>query len=122
MGAMTWEVFKPRMHRNPRDTYPFVTIDAGEKNPRINFSLPCAKWLKSKNATRLEYLWDSERRRIAFRPTTEGGYALSIRKSQASVSGKSFLRHIGNPPPGRYPAILGDEMIEVDITSPRNCP
>lgn len=110
-----FELFIGRRHRHPRETKPFISIYKGI-SPRISFSLPCMLWFSQRNTKKVEYLWDAEAKKIAFRPS-EGGYRLHIGKTQAYVSARLFLEHIGNPNPGRYDSILDDDndMIIVQI-------
>jgi hypothetical protein len=108
---MTFELFAPGVHRNPRETSWFATI----ASPRIVFSLPCAQWFTSQAVNRVQFLWDRETRRMAFRPTETGGYKLAIKRSQACVSAKAFLKHIGNPPRGRYTAKVSDDGSQLEV-------
>jgi hypothetical protein len=81
---------------------------------RIAFSYPLTLWIRDNGVTKVDYLFDYENGEIAFQPSYDGYTVHRLQRSQAYVSGKTFLLHIGNPPPGRYPAVIKDGMIVVD--------
>ena len=112
---MEYEVFEKAIHRHKRETKLFVTIYKGT-SPQIGFSLPCAMWFEKQDAKKVQYLWNSETKTMAFSPAPNG-YALHIKKTQAYVSAKLFLEYIGNPLAGRYKATIDDskKMIIVPL-------
>jgi len=105
---MAYESFVKSIHRNMRTSGTFITISNDRK--RIYFSYLIAKWIASNNVKAFEFLFDRENQRIAFSPASVNAYNIRfVCRSQAYVTAMAFVKHIGNPPPGRYAAEIDEE-------------
>jgi hypothetical protein len=91
---MAYELFTPKA---TRIWSPALTI---KRDGRITFNSDAGDLLRDAGAKFVQILWDSDTRRVAFRPqskASEGSYKLTVSGSKrgAAISGLAFLRYIG---------------------------
>ena len=105
---MALEKFEKRRHKNRRTNGTFITIN--KDLTRISFSYNLTTWLSKNNIENVDFLFDVEEGKIAFKSACETAYTIQCRqRSQASVSARVFLASLGLNEPRRIEATIDDE-------------
>lgn len=105
---MALEKFEKRRHKNRRACGTFITIN--KDLTRIAFNYNLTAWMSKNNIENVDFLFDVEEGKIAFRAAGETAYTVQCKqRSQAYVSARTFLASIGLTDPGRFEATTDDE-------------
>jgi hypothetical protein len=88
-----------------------------ENQTRLLFSKPCTTWLLERGS-HMELLFDKETYKIGIRPVKDNPshtYKLYRGVSQSYLSLRAFIKFIGSPPDGIYPATFENEMLVINL-------